>query len=169
MPTQIRKTEILSDAEKQQLFEWGDDIFGAASLNLRWRTKTVHFILDIDGLPVSHVGLVKHEIKVGEQTVLVGGVGGVVTLPDWQKHGYARQLIKQAVNVFEQWRVDAGLLFCFQNRISFYESQGWRLLPGPVMVEQPEGEIASPLEVMVLPIDGYSWPDGDLKLNSFPW
>lgn len=169
MPTQIRQTDMLTDAEKHQLFEWGDDIFEAAALNLRWRPKQVHFILDVDGMPVSHVGIVKHEITVGGRPVLVGGIGGVVTIPAWQKHGYARELMKQAVNYLEQSNVDAGLLFCLPSRVPFYESQGWSLIPRPVLIQQPQGEIDSPLEVMILPMGAYRWPEGDVKLNSFPW
>lgn len=167
--TTIRQTTTLSNAEKQQLFEWGDDIWEAAHLNVRWRPKDVHFILDVDDVPASHVGVVKHEIAVDEQPVLVGGVGGVATIPPWQKHGFARELMKQAIALFEDWQVKAGFLFCLPSRIAFYESQGWLLIRRPVMVEQPQGEIVSPLEVMVLPLGGYCWPDGDVRLMSFPW
>lgn len=169
MQTTIRQTETLTADEKQQLFEWGEDIWEAAHLNIRWRPKDHHFILDIDGVPVSHVGAVKHEVAVKDQAVLVGGVGGVATVPAWQKHGFARELMKHAVRLFEEWKVDAGLLFCLPSRVAFYESQGWQLVKRPVMVEQPQGEIVSPLEVMVLPLGDFRWPDGDVRLRSFPW
>ena len=169
MATTIRQANALTDAEKDKLFEWGDDIFVAACFHLRWRPKDVHFILDVDGEPASHVGLVRHEVTVADQPVLVAGVGGVVTVPMWQKHGYARELMTRAVNLFAEWKVDAGLLFCMPHRVQFYESQGWSLVSDPVMIEQPEGEIISPLLVMTIPVDGYHWPDGEVKLKSFPW
>jgi hypothetical protein len=53
--------------------------------------------------------------------------------------------------------------------VPFYQSQGWQLVKQPVLIEQPAGEIASPLGVMVLPFGGQPWPDGKIKLNSFPW
>lgn len=53
--------------------------------------------------------------------------------------------------------------------VPFYQSQGWQLVEQPVLIEQPSREIASPLRVMVLPFGGQSWPDGKIKLNSFPW
>lgn len=169
MPITFRQVATLTDADRKQLFEWGDDIFEANHFNLRWRPKEVHFILDVDDIPVSHVGLVQHEVNVSRQPVLVGGVGGVVTVPAWQKHGFARELMKQAVGHLEQWRVDAGILFCLPSRVAFYESQGWQLLAEQVLIQQPQGEMASPLEVMVLPMRGYHWPVGEVKLNSFPW
>jgi hypothetical protein len=53
--------------------------------------------------------------------------------------------------------------------VPFYESQDWQVIEGPVLIQQPGGELNSPLEVMVLPFDGYSWPAGEVRLNSFPW
>jgi hypothetical protein len=37
------------------------------------------------------------------------------------------------------------------------------------MIEQPEGEMVSPLLVMIIPVAGYRWPYGEVKLKSFPW
>ena len=126
-------------------------------------------MLDVDGETVSHVGILRHEVRVAGEPVMVGGVGGVVTLPAWQKLGFARELMQHTVSFFENWNVEAGLLFCLRRRVAFYESQGWRLVHHPVMVEQPAGEIVSPLEVMVFPIGGHPWPGGKVKLNSYPW
>jgi hypothetical protein len=77
--------------------------------------------------------------------------------------------MQHAVDFFAEWKVEAGLLFCFPWRVRFYESQGWHVVNHPVMVEQPAGAIVSPLGVMVLPIDEYRWPDGAVQLNSLPW
>ena len=169
MTKEIRQAYFLTDAEKEKLFGWGDDIFGATDLNLRWRPKDLHFLVDLDGEAVSHVGVLRHEVSVAGQLLTVGGVGGVVTIPAFQKKGYARELMQHTARFFENWQVDAGLLFCLRRRVPYYESQGWQVVPHPVLVEQPSGEIASPLEVMVLPLGKGRWPDGKVKLNSFPW
>ena len=169
MAKEIRQADFLTDAEKQLLFGWGDDIFGASSLNLRWRPKDVHFLLYADGAVVSHVGVLKHVVTVAGQPVTVGGVGGVVTVPEGQKRGFARELMQQATRLLMDWSVDAGLLFCLQRTVPFYESQGWQVVEQTVFIEQPSGQIVSPLEVMVLPLDGRPWPDGEVELNSFPW
>jgi len=166
---EIKLSESFTDVEKQQLFGWADDIFGAASLNLRWRPKELHLLLYARGKAVSHVGLLKHTISVEGRAVIVGGVGGVVTVPEMQKRGYAWLLMRHAAKLFGEWKVDAGLLFCLQRMVSFYGSLGWQVVGQPVMIEQPDGKIASPLEVMVLPSNGYVWPDGSVELNSLPW
>lgn len=169
MSKELRQAEFLTDVEKQKLFGWGDDIFGTSSLELYWRGKNYHFIIYIAGSPVSHVGVLKHAVNVGEQSVTVGGVGGVVTVPEEQHRGHARELMQHATRLLEQWKVDAGLLFCLKRMVPYYESQGWRLVEQPVLIEQPRGEIISPLEVMVFPLAGHPWPNGNVKLNSFPW
>ena len=169
MTKTIRQADALTEAEKQQIFGWGEDIFGAGDLNLRWRPKDLHFIMEVDGALVSHVGVVKHSVAVDGQPVTVGGVGGVVTLPEWQRHGYASELMQHTADFFNRWEIEAGLLFCFRRRVPFYESLGWKVVGYPVTIQQPEVEISSPLEVMVLPIGEFIWPDGAVNLNSFPW
>ena len=169
MTREIRQADILTEAEKKKLFGWGDDIFGADDLNLRWRPKDVHFLMEVDGETVSHVGVLKHEVSVVGELVTVGGVGGVVTIPAFQRNGYARELTLHAAGFFREWQVDAGLLFCLRRRVPYYESQGWQVLKQPVTMVQPSGEIVSPLEVMILPFGKSSWPDGEVRLNSFPW
>ena len=169
MTKEIRQSDFLSDAEQQKLYGWGEDIFGADDLNLRWRPKDVHFLMDVNGEPVSHVGVLKHDVSVAGQPVTVAGVGGVVTIPAFQRRGYARELMMHAVEFFEKWEVQAGLLFCLPRRVPYYGSQGWQVLKRPVTVVQPAGEIVSPLEVMVFPLGKSSWPDGEVHLNSFPW
>jgi GNAT superfamily N-acetyltransferase len=166
---EIRQADSLTDAETEKLFGWGDDIFGAADLELHWRPKDVHFLMEVEGETVSHVGVLKHEVSIAGQPVTVGGVGGVVTIPAFQKRGYARELMRHAASFLEQWKVDAGLLFCLRRRVSYYESQGWQVLKSPVTIRQPGGEVVSPLEVMVLPLARSSWPDSEVHLNSFPW
>jgi len=169
MTKEIRQAKFLTEVETQKLFDWGDDIFGASSLNLHWRGKDHHFLLYIDDRPVSHVGVLKHVVNVAGQPVTVGGVGGVVTIPEEQNRGHARELMQHATRLLAEWRVAAGLLFCLKRMVPFYESQGWQVVNQPVLIEQPDGEINSPLEVMVLPLGGRPWPDGRVKLDSFPW
>ena len=43
-------------------------------------------------------------------------------------------------------------------KIPFYESLGWEIVGHPVMTEQPDGKIASHMQVMVLPSNGHVGP-----------
>lgn len=166
----IRLEEQVSDEDRQRLFGWGEDIFGADHLNLRWKPKDVHIIVDVDASAVTHVGLLQHTISVGEQPVKVCGVGGVVTALYAHGKGYASHAMRYAADLMcREWGVDFGLLFCRDPLVPFYERLGWRLVTEPVEVEQPDGPIPSPMNVMILPCVEKAWPAGPVKLNSLPW
>jgi GNAT superfamily N-acetyltransferase len=166
----IRQAESLTDEEKQRLFGWGEDIFGVGTFNLSWRPKDLHFLLYSGGEPVSHVGILKHVVTVNAESVTVGGVGGVVTVPEAQKKGFARRLMQHTAKFFErEWKVAGGLLFCLPEMVAYYEALGWQRLESPVLIEQPNGKIASPLRVMVLPLSKEEWLNGSIELGSLPW
>jgi hypothetical protein len=38
---EIRQADFLTEAEKEKLFGWGDDIFGADDLKLSWRRPQI--------------------------------------------------------------------------------------------------------------------------------
>jgi GNAT superfamily N-acetyltransferase len=123
-----------------------------------------------DGQPASHVGVLRHAVFVAGTPVTVGGVGGVVTAPEAQKKGYAARLMRRAAEFFEnEWKVEAGLLFCLPKMIPYYESLGWRKINELVLIEQLDGVIESPIGIMVLPFGDGAWPDGEVELKSFPW
>jgi GNAT superfamily N-acetyltransferase len=167
---EIKQVDTLDAAARELLFDWGEDIFGTQSLNLRWRSKDLHFLIYSDGKLVSHAGILKHVVKINDQPIVVGGLGGVVTLPEAQRKGFARRLVQRCMSFMEsEWKVDAGLLFCSPRMVRYYESLGWQVLESPVMIEQPSGKIASPLRVMVLPFGGMNWLPGSVELQSFPW
>jgi GNAT superfamily N-acetyltransferase len=170
MVVELRQTETLTEEEKKHLFGWGENIFGVESLQLRWRPKDLHLMLYADGKPISHVGVLKHVVNVDSETVTVAGFGGVVTVPEAQKKGFAQRLMRHATTLVDQeWKVDAGMLFCLPHLTAYYDRLGWQTLDSLVMIEQPSGPIASPLTVMVLPFGGRRWPDGDVELRSRPW
>lgn len=170
MTDEIRQTDALTDEVKQRLFGWGENIFGVAAHKLSWRPKDLHFLWYTDGEPVSHVGVLKHVVSVNGEPVTVGGVGGVVTVPEAQKRGFARQLMQHTAKFFEQeWEVDAGLLFCLPKLMAYYGALGWQEVESPVLIEQPSGKIVSPLRVMVLPLAKAGWSSGRVELRSLPW
>jgi hypothetical protein len=72
MADEIRQAEVLTDEEKQLLFDWGENIFGVAALKLNWRPKDLHFLLYADGEPVSHVGVLKHAASMESRLFALG-------------------------------------------------------------------------------------------------
>jgi aminoglycoside 2'-N-acetyltransferase I len=167
---EIRLKDNMSDEERRVLFEWGENIFGVEDTLLRWRPKDWHFFLDVDGRTVNHVGILKHTIRVGERAVVVGGVGGVVTVPEAQGRGYAQKTLQRAVEFMrDELGVEFGFLFCRDQLVPFYARQGWQLVNEPVEIEQDTGNIVSPFNVMVLGCRSDAWPPGAVSLDSRPW
>ncbi len=170
MSESIRVTSALSEEERQRLFGWGQHIFGVDDHKYTWRPKEVHIVLDVDGVPASHVGLIDHTVDVGGRPVRVAGVGGVATNNELHGRGYARKAMNYATTFMrDEMKVEFGLLFCLDPLKPFYAQQGWQLVTAPVWVLQPTGRILSPLNVMVLPFDGRAWPEGTIELGSLPW
>lgn len=170
MSLEIRFKNSLTDEEREALFGWGEDIFGAEDRLYSWRPKDYHFITEEDGRLLSHVGVLKTTVKAGGRDVTVGGVGGVVTRPEAQGRRLVHDAMQRAAAFFcGELKVDSGMLFCLQRLSSFYERQGWRLLEEETEFQQPSGRIVSPFRVMVLPCGDYEWPSGRVEVAGLPW
>ena len=167
---EIRFAEALTDDERQALFGWGKDIFGVEDSRYRWRPKEYHFVTEEDGCPLSHVGVIKTTVKAGGREVTVGGIGGVVTVPEAQGRRYVYAAMLRAVEFMcNDLGVNAGMLFCLERLAPFYARQGWQLLEDETEFDQPSGRIVSPYRVMVLPCGGYEWPAGRVEVAGLPW
>jgi hypothetical protein len=167
---EIRLTRELTDAERQRLFGWGENIFGIDDHKYQWRPKDLHFILEVDGQAASHVGVLEQVVSVEGQPVKVGGIGAVVTVGELHGRGYAQKTLRQAeAHMCKEMKVEFGFLFCLDRLMPFYARQGWQLVNHPVEFEQTSGKMRSPMNVMVLPCGSHAWPDGAVDLCSFPW
>ena len=168
--TSVRMVPELSEQETSRLFGWSADPFEMARFGLRWRPKDVHFLLDVDGEPACHVGLLPHTVRVGRLPIAVAGIGGVVTVPDARGRGHARTLLRHALDfVARTWHVDAGLLFCLPRMVPYYARLGWFVVEREVTIDQEFGPTPSPVPVMVLPMSDLDWPDDLVRLESLPW
>jgi GNAT superfamily N-acetyltransferase len=168
----IRKTRILSEQNEEQLFGWGENIFGLESLGFKWRKKDLHFTLYSEGRATSHVGTLIDKVTVNSRTITICGIGAVVTRKDAQNKGLASKLLAQVMKwAKESTDAQFGFLFCREAMVPFYESMGWKLIEGVVLIEQPSGEMESPIPAMVYPLRGNDteWPPGEVKIGGLPW
>jgi GNAT superfamily N-acetyltransferase len=169
-PLEIRLTQTVTEEDRQTLFGWGDDIFRARGIRFHCRKSDVHYLGTVDGHLVSHAGMVQVEVRVAGRPMMVGGIGGVVTVGTAQRKGYARRMLQQALAYMgETWQVEFGMLFCLPHVLPFYAGLGWQQIASPISIEQPEGRVPSPLAAMVMPREhGRRWPAGPVETD-LPW
>ena len=166
----VRLTPTLTDEERQQLFGWRPDVFATDPLGLTWKRKDVHAVVTVDGRIASHAGCVEREATVAGQPVRLGGVGGVVTRPEWQGRGLARLALEHIFTYLcRELGAEFGALFCREPLVAFYAHAGWRRIDAPVTVDQPSEPIVAPLPFMVCPCADRAWPAGPINLNGLPF
>ncbi|HVT04414.1 MAG TPA: GNAT family N-acetyltransferase [Thermoanaerobaculia bacterium] len=168
----VEAVDLLSEQDRQQLLGWATDPFGTAALHLEWRPKLWHLIHRQDGLAVAKVSVLRHTIVVGDRELEVGGLGGVVTRPEYQRRGYARQLLERASNFMRgELGLDHALLFCLDRMRPFYEELGWKPIRAPVSFLNKNQEIDIPTGLNAMSIDfgEARWPEGTIQLRSLPW
>lgn len=170
MGAQIRFAEALTAEEWQALFGWGENIFGLEDARYNWRPKDYHFVTEEGGRPLSHVGVIRTTVQAGGREVTVGGIGGVVTVPEAQGRRHVHSAMRQAAEFMcHELGVEFGMLFCLPRLAPFYERQGWRLVEDEVEIEQPDGKVVWPYHVMVRPCGERAWPGGRIEIGGLPW
>jgi len=173
MSVEVQCKTHLSDEEEEQIFGWGTDIFENEHLNVEWGGPTTwHFVVYEAGKVVSHAGLLEHVIDVGRQSVKVGGICGVVTVPSARNRGYAKSILETAAQFMQdKLKVEFGFLFCLERLIPFYSNFGWQAITSPVFLDQSAGRTQIPegLHAMILNCQSQARPAGTVELNRFPW
>lgn len=123
-----------------------------------------------DAKVVSALDLYYREAFAGGQRVILGGVGGVATLPEEQRKGYAGLALREAARFMcLDMGVDFGLLVCADEKVPYYGKFGWQLVPGPLKFTQSYGETTVKWPVMVLPCKDDAWSPGLIDLCGKPW
>jgi hypothetical protein len=74
-----------------------------------------------------------------------------------------------AVFLRDELRVTAGLLICGAEMAPYYGRLGWQVVPGPLLIDQPQGKVAMLATIMVLRFDETPWPAGTIDLCGLPW
>jgi GNAT superfamily N-acetyltransferase len=166
----MRVVENLSEAVKRNVLEWHKTPSGVAQYGLSWRAKQQHILCYADGQLVAKAGVLKHCFVMSDQTLWVGGVGSVITMPGARRRGHATATLEYAAAYLrDNLGVSYGLLFCAATLVPFYERIGWRLVPTPIIIDQPNGPMSCPLPSMYLQFDPLPWPGGIVTLESEPW
>jgi aminoglycoside 2'-N-acetyltransferase I len=95
-----------------------------------------HFVVDIDGLIVTHASVVEREIHVDGHVLRTGYVEAVATAPEREGAGFGSIVMTDAT-AFIRDRFELGMLGT--GRHSFYERLGWVVWAGQAFVRAPDG------------------------------
>jgi aminoglycoside 2'-N-acetyltransferase I len=147
---------------RETFIEEGDDT--------QWSDVDWHILITMDGMLVSHVEIVERDAQVGRDRLKLGGIGGVMTLPEWRGRGLAQAGMRKAQEfICEEMDADFGLLMCDPKMVTFYARLGWFEVDAPLVYDHPCGKRTFDDVVMVLSCTGRAWPDGMIDLCGYPW
>lgn len=169
----------LSESEDRILFHWDQNIWQMPHVRPRWRfvKKPLHAFgyaeatdpgLRLDQL-VSHVAGCVHTCRINGRSRRIGAIGGVVTVPEAQGRGYARQLTAAILTTLRRQAVlDAGVLLCLPHLADFYTRLGWQVVAVPFTLQHPSGSRPSPFLAFVQPFVDLG-PITQFSVQGRPW
>ncbi|HPH95881.1 MAG TPA: GNAT family N-acetyltransferase [Anaerolineaceae bacterium] len=177
---QFFKEDDISASLKKQIHTVNDLAFSTAGPedpkfdHITWSESEWAACGLIEDTLVTFFAMLKRQVTAGGVPVWVAGIGGVSTHPDWQRRGYARQLLRAAVPVMRDTiGADFGLLLCEDHVVPVYASCGWQVVGSSFLFSQPEmaaGERRRLITcVMALPLTGEAWPEGEIDFCGLPW
>ena len=136
-----------------------------------WEKPEWQVFVFVGDEPVSALGIHRRTATVNGQPVYLGGIGSVDTPAEHRRQGYSTAALRQAAAFMRDTiGADFGLLVTGKNLIPFYGRLGWQAVRGPTWCDHPRrGRVILPHVVMVLPLTGRAWPDGDIDLCGLPW
>jgi GNAT superfamily N-acetyltransferase len=146
--------------------------FALPADSYRWTRATWSVLVKVGVRIVAHAGITYRVIQVGDLRVPVAGIGGVMTLPEWRRHGYARAVLANATAFagLQLWAPFA-LVICPEEDTAFYQHLGWRVAQAPIWCEQSAGPVRLAHELaLYLACQGDAdWPSGSIHLGVAPW
>jgi aminoglycoside 2'-N-acetyltransferase I len=143
MRIDLAPDHLLSAATRRQINELSEAVYppvsmpDLATVPTQWAPQTIRAMLWDDGRLLCHVGALARDALIDGRPVLVGGIGGAMTAPEFRKRGHARTaLAAMRRHLIDDQNVDFSLLFCASDLYGFYGRFGWRLFADAPLVEQ---------------------------------
>jgi hypothetical protein len=148
---------------------------GLYPYGITWSAPTwMAVVRDTDGRIVGAGSLLARTILWGGEPVLVGGISGVATDPDYGGRGVASAALASLVrHMCEELHVVAGLLLASKMGVPRYTHLGWQIVDGPLVCAQPDGPLNWTTTYPEMP--GMAWscrpelPRGPIDLQGLPW
>ena len=178
---QLLASQSLSTEEQAETRVFTRHVLGASQASVRpfrlpadqygWAPPEWTVLVKAGGHVVSQAGILYRVVRVGDQRVVVGGIGGVMTLPGWRGRGYARAVLTKAA-AFVRDRLGASFLavICPAESADLYRALGWQGVDAPISCDQPGERVTLTNELMLVwPCQGLPWPEGPVDLCGLPW
>lgn len=130
---------------------------------------------DSDGTLVAHLDFERRLISVGDEDILVAGVGEVATHPDHQGKGLGRLLMAALRRLLTtQVPADFGYLGCREDVVGFYKRVGWHRIHQKTRETDPRSRqwTISYGPTLILPATAplSAWPsEGMIDLRGMWW
>jgi GNAT superfamily N-acetyltransferase len=170
MEITILPSRALTPAQRQEIWDWLWQVFGAEAQAYTWAEPDWHVIGYEDGQRVCHIDITERTAMAGGQSVRLGGIGGVMTIPEYRGRGLASAALQRAAAfLHDPLVVEFGLLTCDPAMTPFYHKLGWQIVEEPLVYDQPSGKVNLDGAVMILPCRERAWPMGPIDLCGFPW
>jgi predicted N-acetyltransferase YhbS len=173
----IKRAAELSPEEETRVTEVDHLAFSAPDSqpsedeqDIEWSSPDWLVLGWLDGQIVSLLGIVRREIRVGDETLPVAGIGGVATHPEFQRRGLAARLMERAAGFMrEELKVPFGLLVCSDLRQPYYARLGWQPVAEPMVFDWRGSKRVFPENTMIFTLGDRSWPIGTVDLCGKPW
>ncbi len=167
--------EIIADGDvrpedRETLEQWTRELFGDAEEKYDWARPDWRILVRVDGVLAAHAAITQRTISANEEPARVGGIGSVMSPPEFQGKGHAKAAMLRAHEFMrETLGLEFGFLFCSAHLLRYYQRLGWERIDGPVSFAQDDGDATWQEETMVLPLTGRSWPGPPVDINGRPW
>ena len=166
----VRRTADLDEAEIATFAQWTGDIFGEEEDKYEWAKPDWHVVVRSEARYVCHAAITERVATVGGESVMLAGIGNLMTPPACRGRGLAAGAMREAAGFMrDTLRVEFGLLLCSADLAPWYCELDWRHVNAPLTFDQPSGRVGWDEEVMVLPCTDRSWPEGPIDLCGLPW
>ncbi|WP_320112688.1 hypothetical protein [Draconibacterium orientale] len=96
------------------------------SSDQEWHTPHLIAIAYLGNKIISIRYIIKTSALFDSKPVIVGGTGGLLTLPSYRGFGIAKKTFKYVDNhLFNQLNVECGLFICGEQLVHYYRKLGW--------------------------------------------
>jgi predicted acetyltransferase len=140
-----------------------------------WHGSTsswTHFI-EKKGEVIAHLGVIDRTIMVGDKSIRIAGIQGVIVLPEYRGQGLSDRLLIASMDESRHRGFDLGLLFCLPILEKVYTRCGWCSLSrrNIIRIDESGNEKSLPEKniAMEYPLHLQTFPEGDIHLQGNDW